>query len=198
MNINEDKLLKVARQVLIGKIRRSDLIELQRPELAYIGITIMVASRYKLKDDDHVEGSLADVLEDLLLKGVFLTEKNIGERPAHWPDEIRKAASVLGLYKQGAKGGVRRLVLDPPLRLLELVAECQSNSAIRTFLKDMEAGVRHYDEWREEYRAKKDADMRRRQPIDEAEYLVNKFEAKYGAEGLKALQTCIETHLRRQ
>lgn len=180
-------MLKVARQFLTGKRKRSDLVTLERPQLAYVAIAIMLASGYKLLSDNRrVDGALNNAIDYLVLKGIRF-EKPKRRDAAYYSHEVVKAALDLELYRPATRGGSRLLVLDPSPALLELVAEVRGNPAIQTFLKDVDVSIKQMEE-----------EDRNQQIKNDVEQLVDKFMTDYGIPGLEILHAYVETRLNKR
>lgn len=177
------KLIELAEKLLTGQITRDELIKMDRPALAYGGITMMLAGRYGVTSDDRVPGGLANALKDVVV--VARRESNYNEWP-HDPSEVMREAAKLGLYAKTPRPRHVPVTLTPPAQLRALIATHQNHSAVTTFFEDVAKAVEREKRWIAENRANR----QKKSAVEYASYILDKFEDLYdGTIGLDVLQS---------
>lgn len=178
--LSDDDLLEAVEAVLTGQITRDQLSyqgELtpidHRHTLAFVGIALVLATRYRINDEGRTLEPLSDILHTLVYKDTQAArEYEIGMSLYDVRSTLlQRSASMLGLHEPGSRSGMQGLVLNPPDALKELVAKHRNNPAVYKFLED--AGIRDDR-----------AEVLVRQ---EAVCVVTTFRNKRGREGLEVL-----------
>lgn len=141
--ITDADLHKVAEDVLTGKISREELAARHKElspanylhMLAYVGVTLIWATRHRLDDQDRVVTSFGETLLILMYKGTQAeSDLNDGIYGGEMKNEhLRIAAVKRGLYKSGERG--QQVVLDPPDAIKELAGKHGDNPAVWEFME---------------------------------------------------------------
>lgn len=142
-SLDDKDLVKITEAVLTGEITREELARRgkftpvdHRDILAYVGVALMFATRFRLDNRNCVDGSLRDALYDLMYRNTW-AEYEYNEGGVSYTvsrELLQVSAAQLELYPQGKRG--QSVVLDPPAALMELVEYHGNNPAIRAFLED--------------------------------------------------------------
>ncbi len=114
--------LQLTRQVFAGEVTRTQLMTRSVPEMAFVGVAIMLAvPRQFLDRGNVVKGHLSVALGRLLSSGVSQTQ----------------AARDMGLYRPNpGRGNGKPVQLTPPPQLTRLVRELGATPAVQVFLRD--------------------------------------------------------------
>lgn len=151
MGKSESSYVKAVEEVLSGKKKQGEIFKsYSAKEMAYIGVAIMLVTRYGIKNDNIVVGQrgLVAAFENLLLKCSLDTvghTVNAISALSKKAERIRDEAKKLNLYETTRKHVVV-VRLTPSPALQEVIARYGSNDKkIQAFMRDVEASVQYFD-----------------------------------------------------
>ena len=177
----EEEMLVIARLVLNGEMKLQDVVKLERPVKVYVGVMLVIASGFRLREDGSIEGGLGKAIA-MLTQG-----HRVNKEAEDYGDDLLVMAKRMRLCVRVTPHLQRGLVVRPTDAMLELIRSCDKEHL------DAYMAVIHEEENQKAHERKADEALLRKLETElAAKDLAARFLERHGEAGREALRVALD------